>query len=187
MRLAGNARRSRSGPIAALLPLDRLFVMWSPTKGDFVVTLLRQRMLEDLQIRRYSPTTVSTYAPWPSLPNTSRELLLGIITIVIGVSVNEFTTISDANRSASIGAWDHLVRHMFCGLGPDCCIRSPLSRLLSPLCYASCADGCSARVAWITRATSCWHARRPVWRATDFFITHASVRGARLPDSDGGD
>jgi integrase/recombinase XerD len=35
--------------------------MWSGTKGDFVVTTLRQRMMEDLQIRNYAPTTITAY------------------------------------------------------------------------------------------------------------------------------
>src|SRR5882762_10852510 len=35
--------------------------MLSATKGDFVVTPLRQRMLEDLQIRNYAATTVRAY------------------------------------------------------------------------------------------------------------------------------
>src|SRR5580700_1808321 len=35
--------------------------MWLRTKGVFVVTALRQRMLEDLQIRNYAPTTVAAY------------------------------------------------------------------------------------------------------------------------------
>jgi integrase/recombinase XerD len=38
-----------------------LFVMLSATKGDFVVTPLRQRMLEDLQIRNYAASTVRAY------------------------------------------------------------------------------------------------------------------------------
>jgi integrase/recombinase XerD len=33
----------------------------SATKGDFVVTTLRQRMMEDLQIRNFAPTTVTAY------------------------------------------------------------------------------------------------------------------------------
>src|ERR1039457_1717563 len=35
--------------------------MSSRTKGAFVVTPLRQRMLEDLQVRNYAPTTVAAY------------------------------------------------------------------------------------------------------------------------------
>jgi integrase/recombinase XerD len=35
--------------------------MCSGTKGDFVVTTLRQRMMEDLQIRNYAPTTITAY------------------------------------------------------------------------------------------------------------------------------
>ena len=35
--------------------------MLSATKGDFGVTTLRQRMMEDLQIRNYAPTTVTAY------------------------------------------------------------------------------------------------------------------------------
>src|ERR1022692_4216528 len=35
--------------------------MWLRTKGAFVVTSLRQRMLEDLQIRNYAPTAVAAY------------------------------------------------------------------------------------------------------------------------------
>src|ERR1039457_725748 len=35
--------------------------MSSRMKGAFIVTPLRQRMLEDLQIRNYAPTTVTAY------------------------------------------------------------------------------------------------------------------------------
>src|SRR6202049_3749917 len=35
--------------------------MWLKTKGAFVVTSLRQRMLEDLQIRNYASTTIDAY------------------------------------------------------------------------------------------------------------------------------
>jgi site-specific recombinase XerD len=36
-------------------------VVWSRTRGVFVVTALRQRMVEDLQIRNYAPNTVAAY------------------------------------------------------------------------------------------------------------------------------
>jgi integrase/recombinase XerD len=36
-------------------------VVWSKAKGDFVVTALRRRMMEDLQIRNYAPATVRAY------------------------------------------------------------------------------------------------------------------------------
>src|SRR5258708_18861738 len=39
----------------------RKFVVMSITKGDFVVTSLRKRMLEDLQIRNYAASTVRAY------------------------------------------------------------------------------------------------------------------------------
>src|SRR5260370_39179317 len=39
----------------------RKFVVMSITKGDFVVTSLRKRMPEDLQIRNYAASTVRAY------------------------------------------------------------------------------------------------------------------------------
>ena len=36
-------------------------MVWSKAKGHFVVTTLRRRMMEDLQIRNYAPSTVKAY------------------------------------------------------------------------------------------------------------------------------